>query len=240
MKKLTSLFLVFTMIFVLGGCGGSSVTDNNSKTDEDLSEETVTTELPSDDQKTADNTDGSTPDDSSDASTLVIYFSRIGEQYTVGKIDKGNTAIVAEMIADKAGADLFEVVPADDVYPTDDYNKLTEVAKQEQNDNARPEYASELPELSKYDLIFIGSPVWWGDWPMIMYTVFENNDFSGKKLVPFSTHEGSGLSGFDSKLQSACPNSEVLTGLAVRGNDCQNDQDGVRSSVDDWLSGLGY
>ncbi len=82
--------------------------------------------------------------------------------------------------------------------------------------------------------------MWWGDWPMIMYTVFESNDFSGKKLVPFSTHEGSGLSGFDSKLQSACPNSEVLNGLAVRGNDCQNDQDGVRSSVDDWVTGLGY
>lgn len=240
MKKLTAVFLAFTMIFVLAGCGDSSVTDTGSKTDGDLSEETVTTELPSNEQKTTDNTDGSTQDDSSDASTLVIYFSRTGEQYTVGKIDKGNTAIVAEMIADKTGADLFEVVPADDIYPTDDYNKLTEVAKQEQNDNARPKYAGELPDLSKYDLIFIGGPVWWGDWPMIMYTVFESNDFSGKKLVPFSTHEGSGLSGFDSKLQSACPNSEVLNGLAVRGNDCQNDQDGVRSSVDDWVTGLGY
>lgn len=57
---------------------------------------------------------------------------------------------------------------------------------------------------------------------------------------PFSTHEGSGLSGFDQKLASACPDSTVAEGLAIRGNDAQNDQDGVRASVDDWISGLGY
>jgi flavodoxin len=116
------------------------------------------------------------------------------------------------------------------------------VAKQEQNDNARPEYAGEVPDLSQYNTIFIGAPVWWGDWPMIMYTFFETNAdmFAGKKLVPFSTHEGSGLSGFDRKLASACPNSQVLEGLAIRGNDCQNKQDSVRSSVNDWLTGLGY
>ena len=170
---------------------------------------------------------------------LVIYFSRAGEQYTVGVIDKGNTAIVAEMIAEQTGADLFEVLPVDDHYPMT-YNALTDVAKQEQNTNARPEFAGELPDLAQYDTIFVGAPVWWGDWPMIMYTVFENNDFSGKKLIPFSTHEGSGLSGFDRKLASSCPNAEVLTGLAIRGNDCQNRQDSVKESVTQWLAGLGY
>ena len=75
---------------------------------------------------------------------------------------------------------------------------------------------------------------------MIMYTFFENEDLSGKKLIPFSTHEGSGLSGFDSKLSSACPDSEVLEGLAIRGSDAQNEQDEVRTTVKEWLSGLGY
>ena len=77
---------------------------------------------------------------------------------------------------------------------------------------------------------------------MIMYTFFEANEeaLAGKKLVPFSTHEGSGLSGFDKKLSSACPDSTVLEGLAVRGNDCQNKQDKVRETVQDWLGGLGY
>ena len=180
--------------------------------------------------------------ESSEAKTdiLVIYFSRTGEQYTIGVIDKGNTAIVAEMIAKQTGADIFEVLPVDDHYPMT-YNALTDVAKQEQNANARPEYRKEAqPDLSQYETIFIGAPVWWGDWPMIMYTLFENNDFSGKKLVPFSTHEGSGLSGFDRKLAAALPNAEVLTGLAVRGNDCQNKQDSVRQSVNAWLEGLGF
>ncbi|MBQ7547649.1 MAG: flavodoxin [Clostridia bacterium] len=181
------------------------------------------------------------PDDASVSGnrTLVIYFSRTGEQYTVGVIDKGNTAIVAEMIAQQTGADLFEIVPADDHYPKK-YKELTDVAKQEQRDNARPAYAGTLPDLSGYDTIFIGAPVWWGDWPMILYTVFENNDFSGKKLVPFSTHEGSGLSGFDRKLASACPDAQVLEGFAVRGNDCQNQQDSVRNTVQTHLSSLGY
>ena len=120
------------------------------------------------------------------------------------------------------------------------YDELTEVAKKEQNDNARPKYKQTVPDLSQYDTIYIGAPVWWGDWPMIMYTFFENEDLAGKKLYPFSTHEGSGLSGFDSKLSSACPDSTVGEGLAIAGTDAQNDQDSVRSTVNDWLSKQGY
>ena len=171
---------------------------------------------------------------------LVLYFSRTGEQYTVGVIEKGNTAIVAGIIAEQTGADLFEVLPADDHYPVT-YNALTDVAKQEQNAKARPEYnRDDQPDLSDYETIFIGAPVWWGDWPMIMYTVFENNDFSGKTLIPFSTHEGSGLSGFDKKLQKACPDAAVLNGFAVRGYDAQFNTEAVDSSVTNWLNGLGF
>ena len=171
---------------------------------------------------------------------LVVYFSRTGEQYQVGVIEKGNTAIVAEMIAEQTGADLFEILPADDHYPMT-YNELTDVAKREQNDNARPAYAGNVPDLKQYSTIFIGAPVWWGDWPMICYTFFENNAdaLSGKTLIPFSTHAGSGLSGFDRKLSNALPNSTVQKGLAVAGADCQNSPDRVEKSVTEWLSGLG-
>ena len=77
---------------------------------------------------------------------------------------------------------------------------------------------------------------------MICYTFFESSAdaLSGKMLVPFSTHEGSGLSGFDKKLARACPDASVEKGLAVRGNDCQNRQDSVREVVSDWLGELGY
>ena len=172
---------------------------------------------------------------------LVVYFSRTGEQYNVGEIDKGNTAIVAEMIADETGADAFEILPEEDYYPYT-YAELTDVAKQEQKENARPAYAGEVPDLEQYTTVFIGSPVWWGDWPMIMYTFFEENAdaLAGKTLIPFSTHEGSGLSGFDSKLSSACPDSTVGEGLAIKGSDAQNEQDDVKDTVNEWLSELGF
>ena len=177
--------------------------------------------------------------ESADSDILVVYFSRTGEQYTVGVIDKGNTSIVAEMIAEKLDADLFEILPEEDYYPYT-YNELLDVARKEQNDKARPAYQGPVPDLSQYNTIFIGAPVWWGDWPMILYTFFENEDLDRKTLIPFSTHEGSGLSGFDRKLASACPDSTVLTGLAVRGNDAQNNQEKVKESVEKWLSGLEF
>ena len=236
MKKMSAIFLIFVMMFTLAGCRNStqrSVSGASGSSD------------------TADTKEGTPETDSGDASdtskdgnggrALVVYFSRTGEQYSVGVIDKGNTAIAAEIIGDKAGADLWEVIPADDRYPMT-YDNLTDVAKREQNDDVRPAYAGEVPDLSQYTTVFIGAPVWWGDWPMIMYTFFEKNreELAGKTLIPFSTHEGSGLSGFDRKLSSVCPNSNVARGLAIRGKDCQNNQDRVKESVDKWLAGLGF
>ena len=254
MKKKGMWAIILAICLLLTGCGRSEPAGENAapynSTPVPVSEEPAKPSEP-DSGASAESTEpvseaeaqptGSTSaeTETSGTRTLVIYFSRTGEQYTVGVIDKGNTAIVAEMIAEKTCTGLFEVLPIDDHYPMT-YNELTDVAKQEQNDKARPAYVGELPDLSGYDTVFIGAPVWWGDWPMILYTVFENNDFSGKKLVPFSTHEGSGLSGSDKKLASACPDAEVLDGLAVRGNDAQNRQDSVRETVRDWLSGLGY
>ena len=247
MKK--GFTLLLAMALMLTGCGSSSASTGTpvpAETAKETVKETQTEEAGTEavvaeqteaGTESAANAAGTETESSSD--TLVIYFSRTGEQYVVGEIDKGNTAIVAEMIAGQTGAELFEVLPEDDRYPMT-YDALTDVAKQEQNDNARPAYSGELPDLDAYSTIFIGAPVWWGDWPMIMYTVFENNDFSGKTLIPFSTHEGSGLSGFDKKLQSACPDAEVLKGLAVRGNDAQNNQEKVRESVSGWLSELGF
>lgn len=248
-KRLCAFFLMLVIMICIAGCGTSQKNDTqeqatqnsaSTETSADAKTETDSTEqeaAPSDEQDVQESDDTVT----GGSDILVVYFSRTGEQYTVGVIDEGNTAIVAKMIAEQTGADLFEVLPVDDHYPMT-YAELTDVAKQEQNNNARPEYAGEVPDLSQYDTIFIGAPVWWGDWPMIMYTFFENNAdaLTGKNLIPFSTHEGSGLSGFDRKLASACPNSTVLDGLAIRGNDCQNKQDSVRTTVNDWLAELGY
>jgi len=236
MKKVLSLLLA-VLLFALSGCGNTDVPQpsetNKSSTQTEQNTETAP------ESESIDHSETTVSDTDRSSDVLVIYFSRTGEQYTVGVIDKGNTAIVAEMIAEGTGAELFEVLPEEDYYPYT-YDELTDVARKEQNEKARPAYRDSLPDLSSCSTIFIGAPVWWGDWPMIMYTVFENNDFSGKTLIPFSTHEGSGLSGFDKKLQSACPDTEVLKGLAVRGNDAQNSQDKVRESVNSWLAELGF
>ena len=224
MKRL-SILLAACML--LGGCGSNSAPEPAAEP-ASAPAETAAAETTSETDNAG--TEASKP--------LVLYFSRTGEQYVIGVIEEGNTAVVAKMIAEETGADLMEVLPADDHYPMT-YDELTEVAKQEQNDNARPEYAGEL-NIADYDVIFVGSPVWWGDWPMLMYTVFENNDFSGKTLIPFSTHEGSGLADFDKKLAKACPDSTILEGLAVRGSDAQNNREQTKQAVTDWLGTLEY
>ena len=223
-----SLLMALLLIVSLCACGCSS--DRMAK-EEGQSSETAEAEQGNDTDTTA----------AAGGDTLVVYFSRTGEQYEVGVIEKGNTAIVADMIIEKTGADSFEILPDDDHYPYT-YDELTDVAKKEQNENARPAYAGEVPDLSQYSTIFIGAPVWWGDWPMIMYTFFENNAdaLAGKTLIPFSTHAGSGLLDFDGKLSSACPDSTVGEGLAIRGSDAQNEPERVQSEVNDWLSGVGY
>ena len=229
MKRALS-FLLAAILLLLAGCGN---TDTPISTDSAQQSSSVSdSEKSTGNQDTEANTEEAT-------GILVIYFSRTGEQYNVDVIDKGNTAIVAEMIALETGAELFEVLPEEDYYPYT-YNELTDVARKEQSENARPAYQGELPDLSAYGTVFVGAPVWWGDWPMILYTVFENNDFSGKTLIPFCTHEGSGLSGFDKKLGSVCPDAEVLKGLAIRGQDAQNNQEKTREAVQDWLTELGF
>ena len=169
----------------------------------------------------------------------MLYFSRTGEQYNVGVIEKGNTAIVAEMIGEVTGADLYEILPADDHYPKT-YKELTDVGLQEQREGARPAYAGELPDFNGYNTIFIGAPVWWCDWPMILYTIFESTPLEGKTLIPFSTHAGSGLSGFDRSLAKAYPDCTIAKGLAIAGTDAQNNPDKVQTSIANWLSELGF
>ena len=182
----------------------------------------------------ADGTKTDTPEKASGSKALVVYFSRTGEQYGVGVIEKGNTAIVADMIVEQTGADSFEILPKTDNYPTT-YKELTDVAKEEQNQNARPAIKDTVQNLEQYDTIYLGYPIWWGDLPMICYTFLESYDFSGKTIIPFCTHAGSGNAGTQSKIQAAVPNATVKEVLAISGGDTQNNQERVKKSVTEWL-----
>lgn len=169
---------------------------------------------------------------------LVAYFSRTGEQYSVGNIKEGNTAVIAKMIAQKTGGDLFEITLKNDTYPTQ-YRPLTEVAKQEKKANARPEIANTVPNFADYDVVFIGSPNWWGDLPMVVYTFMEQYNWSGKKVVPFMTHEGSGLSSVPSSIKKQTK-ADVLLGLAIYGHEAQNERENAQLKVNAWLKKLGF
>ena len=233
MKSLRKIFACsLSMILILSGCASQ---ETNETADAPQEKEAVTEQT--DENINADDTETDAAE--GQGKYLVIYFSRTGEQYNVGTIDKGNTEIVAEMIAENTGADLFEILPEDDRYPVT-YAELTEVAKKEQSEHASIPFRGELPDLHQYEAVFVGSPVWWGDWPMIMYTLFETNDFSGITLIPFNTNEGSGKSGFDKKLKNVCPDAEVLDMLAISGHDAQNNRESTAQKVSEWLNQLGY
>ena len=163
---------------------------------------------------------------------LVVYFSRTGENYGVGNITEGNTAILAKMIAAKTGADTFEIVPVKS-YP-DKYKECTDVAKEEQRKKARPEYKGDI-DISGYDTIFIGYPIWWSDLPMVVYTFLEKHDFGGKTILPFCTHEGSGLSGTDRTIKSVCKGSVVKPAFAIQGRTAQNKRNDAEKEIISWL-----
>ncbi len=171
-----------------------------------------------------------------EAKTLVVVFSRTDENYNVGYITKGNTMILAEMVAQKTGADLFEIKPSKK-YPAD-YDTCIDVAKKELNAKARPAIVEDK-DVSEYDTVFFGYPIWWGDLPMCFYTFIEGHDWNGKKIIPFCTHEGSGLAGTEGKLKSALKGAEVMKGLAVRGSTAQNDKAGAEKAIDSWLKSFG-
>ncbi len=168
---------------------------------------------------------------------LVAYFSRTGENYSVGNIVKGNTHIVAELIAGETGGDLFQIEPVV-VYP-DNYDVCVELAKKELNAKARPAVKGDV-RVEDYDVIFIGYPNWWGDMPMPVYTFIEKHDWHGKTVVPFCTHEGSGLGSTASRLQSACQGAKVLNGLSVYGHTAQNNRRETEQATHNWLESLQY
>ena len=173
---------------------------------------------------------------STDSDILVVYFSRTGENYNVGNVEVGNTAMVASYIKEYLKADSFEIVPIDK-YP-DNYDECTQLASKEKDDNARPQIQNKINNFDSYKTVFIGYPIWWGDLPMIMYTFMEEYDFDGKDVYLFNTHEGSGDAGTYTTVQSKLSKANVNTdGLALDGKTARSD-DGKQKTIE-WLKGLG-
>ena len=165
---------------------------------------------------------------------LVAYFSRADENTGgVGYIEKGNTRILAEMAADITKGDLFEIKTVKP-YPKE-YRPATEVAKQEKENNERPEINGPLPDMNQYDVIFLGYPIWWSDLPMGVYTFLEKENFAGKTIIPFCTHEGSGI-GNTERFIAETTKAKVLPGLEMRGKKAQTQQAEARKDMEKWVN----
>ncbi len=166
---------------------------------------------------------------------LIAYYSRKGQNYVSGRIvdlKVGNTAVVANMIQKITGCDMFQIEPVT-AYPKD-YTEATEVAKNELRANARPTLTGQVENMGAYDVIFLGYPNWWGTMPMPVYTFLESYDFSGKTIVPFCTHEGSGMGHSEQDIAKACPKATVLKGIAIQGANAGT----AESSVSSWIDEL--
>lgn len=167
-------------------------------------------------------------------SSLVIYFSRSGENYFGGElknIEKGNTEVIAEYIQEIDAADLFKVETVID-YPAD-YMECIDVAKKEQQVAARPKIKETLDNIDAYDTIYIGFPNWWGTLPMAMFTQLEQLDFTGKIVKPFVTHEGSGFGSALRDINKLCNGAEIKSGLSIPGANVGSAKDTVRAWIDE-------
>ncbi len=166
---------------------------------------------------------------------LVAYFSRKGQNYVSGRLvdlKVGNTEVVASMIQKITGGDLFHIESVT-AYPKD-YTETTEVAKNELRTKARPTLTEQVTNMGAYDVIFLGYPNWWGTMPMPVFTFMESYDFSGKIIVPFCTHEGSGMGHSEKDIAKACPKATVLEGIAIHGTGANS----AESEVTSWIGQL--
>jgi flavodoxin len=166
---------------------------------------------------------------------LIAYFSRKGQNYVSGRLADlkvGNTEVVAHMIQKKTDGILFHIESVT-AYP-EDYTEATGVAKNELRAKARPKLTMQVENMGAYDVVFLGYPNWWGTMPMPMFTFLESYDFSGKTIVPFCTHEGSGLGHSEKDIIKACPKATVLNGIAIHGTNAGS----AEPEVSKWLDGL--
>ncbi len=173
---------------------------------------------------------------SQNAKSLVAYFSRVGKNIVSGAITDlpvGNTEVVAKMIQKATGSDSFRI-EAVNPYP-EDYYQTTDVAQEEQRANARPELTAHVENMDAYDVIFLGYPNWWDTIPMPVFTFLEEYDFAGKTIIPFCTHEGSGMGRSEKDIARICPEARLLKGLPIYGTYAGSAQ----GDVENWLQKVG-
>lgn len=241
MKRILTLFLSLMLLLGLAACTSDDKPQNTPQNGGNVQTgATQTSEI------TPPNQENDQPEMGEGGKTLVVYFSMpettnpdnmtTEEANSTVVIDGevlGNTQYMAYVIRQTSGGDIFRIEP-EVPYPTD-HRTLVDLAAEEQENNARPAIAAQIANFADYDTIFVGYPNWWGDMPMIMYTFFETYDFSGKTIIPFNTHGGSGFSNTIATIQQLEPEATLLEGLTISRNDIQD----AEAEIVDWVNDLG-
>lgn len=241
MKKTALIFIMTAMMFIFASCSSenadnansttaNSVTENTAAVSEDNADISETNEKITQNDESAVTTSAlseqaETPEEPASSKSIVVYFSCTG-----------NTKAVAEIIAEKQGADIYEIVPEQPYTDEDlDYGNRSSRSTSEQNDSSSRPAISVSIDLDGYDTVYVGYPIWWADMPRIMYTFFDTYDLSGKTIAPFCTSGGSGLSGTPRTIAELEPSASVTAGLHVSGYSTDN----ADSDVEDWLEANG-
>lgn len=163
---------------------------------------------------------------------LVVYFSRSGENYYEGKIkelEEGNNRILAAKIVRYTGADLFELVMLNPY--SKKYKICANETKKDKEENNRPELKKWIDSIDKYEIIYLVYPNYWGTMPMCMFTFLERFDFTGKIIVPFCTHEGSGFGNSIENIRATCKGAEIRKGLEIKGSNVKTADELIRHTV---------
>lgn len=230
MKKIYRILSLACLCTVFTGCGKTETVQKEKTTTDAIAEQ---------------NAEASETNVENSSKILIAYFTRADNIQVDPEVDatssasintdgsdyKGNLAIMADYIKDATDGDTFSILTTEH-YPTG-YRDTTDTAKEERDDNARPELSSHVENMEDYDIIFLGYPNWWGGLPMPVYTFLEEYDFSGKTIIPFASHEGSGLGNGPSEIAEICPDAQVLDGFAVRGSEVSSSQDDIASWIAD-------
>ena len=230
MKRI--IILIITMMLVVSTCGrAENISGDNEKKDN----ENVAVE--NNQQKNSENS--SNMKNKNEVKILIAYFFFFVENYNVGRVDIGSTELIAGHVKEYLGdkADVFKIDPVIP-YPVG-YEDTKTISTREKDNNERPAFKGDV-DISQYDVILLGYPIWYGDYPMIINTFLEKYDFSGKTIIPFNTHEGSGNAGTFSRLKSKMTGATVnMDGFTIAGTAARQTAS-AKEATKNWLKGLGY
>ena len=170
------------------------------------------------------------------AKTLIAFFSRADENYFGGAmryVKVGNTEIVAGIMKELIDADTFKIEMKEPYSPV--YMTCIDEAKRDKQNDARPELANYLDSIDDYDTVILGYPNYWGTIPMAVATFLERYDFTGKRILPLCTNEGSGMGVSESDVRKYARGAEVECGLSITGSQAA----GSKAAVESWFKANG-